>query len=85
MNAYIRTESHSHILDRVRAEYAEMPGLSLTGVQARRLFGLDEGECPEVLAVLVREGFLRLTDVGMYVRPSVRIPPRKSSSFEQSA
>jgi len=85
MNADVRTENRSHVLDRVRAEYAEMPGLSLTDVQARRLFGLDEAECPEVLAVLIREGFLRLSDVGMYVRPSVRIPPRKSSSFAQSA
>ncbi len=33
------------LLQRVRAEYLEMPGLKLTAPQARRLWGLDCATC----------------------------------------
>ena len=46
---------------RVRADYIEMPGLSLTLPQAARFFGLDQNECRLVLETLVSEHFLRST------------------------
>jgi hypothetical protein len=53
---------------RVQSEYLEMPGLSLTADQARRLWGLDDTACRAILEVLVDLKFLRRTDRGNYVR-----------------
>lgn len=47
------------IVTRIRGEYTEMPGLSLTPQQAGRLWNLDPGLCLGVLDELVRAGFLR--------------------------
>lgn len=47
-------------LFRVRAEFAEMPGLKLTLSQASRLFHLEANRCEEVLATLVDAGQLVL-------------------------
>jgi hypothetical protein len=55
-------------LQRVRGEYLEMPGLSLTEQQARRLWGLDLTVCRAVLDALSRAGFLRRTQSGAYIR-----------------
>ncbi len=55
------------LAQRVRAEYDEMPGLSLTFAQAIRLWNLDASICAQVLENLVRNGFLRLSD-GRYLR-----------------
>lgn len=46
--------------DLVRSEFREMPGLTLTADQARRLFGLPARLCEHVLGQLVQEGFLRV-------------------------
>ncbi|MBI4262807.1 MAG: hypothetical protein HY657_00380 [Acidobacteria bacterium] len=43
---------------RVRAEYQEMPGLSLTVSQAARLFDLELTQCERVLGDLVADGHL---------------------------
>ena len=43
----------------IRAEYLEMPGLSVTLAQAARLWHVDRRSCLEVLDGLTREGFLR--------------------------
>ncbi len=43
---------------RARAEFQEMPGLSLTVPQAARLFGLTTRESEEMLRGLVEDGFL---------------------------
>lgn len=56
------------LAQRVDSEYHEMPGLSLTAAQARRLWRLDSVTCDRVLESLVREGHLRRTADGMYVR-----------------
>ena len=37
----------------IQAEYHEMPGLQLTKLQVRRLWGLDSRTCDVVLATLV--------------------------------
>jgi hypothetical protein len=59
----------NQLLRRIRAEYAEMPGLSLTADQARRLFGIKGAEpavCQALLESLVNEGFLARTRAGQY-------------------
>jgi hypothetical protein len=56
------------LLLRVQAEYNEMPGLKLTDVQARRLWGLDDHTCGLVLTSLVQRQFLKRTPAGIYVR-----------------
>lgn len=47
------------VVDRVRGEFNEMPGLRLTRDQAARLWGLDPPACDEVLNRLVAASFLR--------------------------
>ena len=53
---------------RIRAEYVEMPGLSLTVLQAARLWGLDTLRSERVLSMLVDSGFLRCDRQGLYRR-----------------
>ena len=55
-------------LCRIRAEYLEVPGLSLTRQQAKRLWGLDDLMCESLLGSLIDARFLRLTPSGTYVR-----------------
>ena len=55
-------------IDRIRGEYQEMPGLSLTEPQGQRLWGLTPSACREVLETLRSSGFLRRTYRGQYVR-----------------
>ena len=52
----------------VKAEYQEMPGLSLTLEQAQRLFGVELGLCRRVLSGLLDNGYLRKTPSGKYAR-----------------
>lgn len=53
---------------RIRAEYLEMPGLSLTETQAARLLGLDRRATVEALGSLERDGFLQRTSSAQFVR-----------------
>ena len=53
---------------RVKAEYSEMPGLSVTLPQAQRLLGIDRETCAVVIRTLVVHRFLRCTAQGRYVR-----------------
>ena len=53
--------SFSTLVDRVRGEFLEMPGLELTEAQAIKLWSLDADDCRYVLDVLVAAGFLRWT------------------------
>jgi hypothetical protein len=55
------------LLTRIRAEYREMPGLRLTLLQARRLWGLDILTCAAALSALEASGFLRTTRDGSYI------------------
>jgi len=56
------------LVQRVRSEFNEMPGLRLTPAQAARLLGLDQGSCERVINVLVRSSFLRWTTDGSVIR-----------------
>jgi hypothetical protein len=64
--------TRQHLVDRVRAEFIEMPGLSLTLPQARRLFGLPQEACARILGGLAREGLLRYRPDGSYARRDQR-------------
>jgi hypothetical protein len=55
-------------MQQVQAEYAEMPGLSVTLSQAQRLWAVDERTCEEVFSRLVCSGVLRKTTKGHFVR-----------------
>jgi len=57
----------SHVVNRVRGEFTEMPGLKLTLAQAQRLWGLEQAACREVLQTLIDSRFLRRTRDGAYV------------------
>ena len=46
------------MLNRVRGEFLEMPGLRLRIEQAQRLWGLDRPTCEELLTSLVEDKFL---------------------------
>lgn len=50
------------LLNRVRSEFIEMPGLRLRVEQAERLWNLDRASCEYVLSSLVRAKFLRVDD-----------------------
>lgn len=56
------------VVERVRGEFLEMPGLKLTVPQAARLMGLDAAACRHVIDVLVELAFLRWTPGGAVAR-----------------
>jgi hypothetical protein len=55
-------------IERLRAEFLEMPGLRLNIAQVRRLCGVDEILCQNVLDALVDVKFLRVNVDGTYAR-----------------
>jgi hypothetical protein len=59
------------IVQRVRGEYLEMPGLSLTELQAQRLWQLEADACRTLFMALVESGFLRRTTRGGYIRADI--------------
>lgn len=60
------------VLDRIRAEYHEMPGMCLTLAQAARLFSVDPGACAWALDTLVADGTLRTNGREFLARTSGR-------------
>ena len=56
------------LIDRVRAEFVEMPGLELTLPQAARLWNLTLDDSRSVVEVLTTAGFLRWTASRTVVR-----------------
>jgi DNA-binding IclR family transcriptional regulator len=56
------------LLQRVRSEFNEMPGLRLTPAQAARLLGLNRRVCHRVIETLVGAEFLRRAPDGSIVR-----------------
>jgi hypothetical protein len=67
-NAFSPSDDTPRLLDRVRSEYMEMPGLTLTTAQARRLWNLDERICRQLLLALLQSGFLRRAWRDTFVR-----------------
>jgi hypothetical protein len=60
-------------VDRVRAEYLEMPGLALTKWQMRRLWLLDARLCDALVDTLVVSGFLYQRADRTYARVDRRV------------
>ena len=60
--------SVNDLIERVRAEYLEMPALSLTPAQLARLCGIDRTMCDLVLQVRSDQKFLGPTPDGRYAR-----------------
>ena len=58
----------SYILQRIKSEYIEMPGLTLRPEQVQRLCGVDGAACQTVLEALVESGFLSKRFDGAYGR-----------------
>lgn len=55
------------ILQRIKGEYWEMPGLKLTVAQAARLWAVEAPEVEHLLDMLVTDGLLRRTPTGAYL------------------
>ena len=53
---------------RIRSEFLEMPGLSLTSAQAARLWAIDRQTTESVLDELAAAGFLFRNRAGSYFR-----------------
>ena len=64
----VRDDVMRDLTRRVQAEYAEMPGLSVTLAQAQRLLAIDEPTCALIFRSLIKRGLLRRTSQGRYVR-----------------
>ena len=57
-----------HLLNRIRTEFLEMPGLRLTLQQMQRLYGIERTMCLSILDALVDTGFLCVKTNGAYGR-----------------
>ena len=68
------------VVNRLRAEFSEMPGLSLKPDQVHRLCDVERAICQMVLDVLVKEEFLCVNSDGHYARPTTghRLHPAKA-------
>jgi DNA-binding IclR family transcriptional regulator len=66
------TQTHqlTDLAQRARAEFREMPGMSLTTAQAARLWQLSPDTAEILLAELVEAGFLVRRDGQRYKLPS---------------
>lgn len=72
-------------VDRVRSEYLEMPGLSLTGAQAAKLLGLERAVAVEVLRRLEQSGFLACTADGRFVHRDTTVFRREPAGIPAPA
>jgi hypothetical protein len=69
------------IVERVRSEYLEMPGMRLTPPQLQRLFGIAPSLCDAVLESMVQSRFLAVRPDGTYMRASDGLPePRMAKA-----
>ena len=64
----MNVEQVRHTLTRIEREYLELPGLSLTEPQMRKLLGLPHELCEAAIGELVRHNFLVATPRGTYLR-----------------
>ena len=60
--------SYGAAIERIRAEYVEMPGMRLTAEQVQRLCGVERSVCRAVMEALVEAGFLTMRADGTYAR-----------------
>jgi hypothetical protein len=74
------------LVQRIRAEYLEMPGLTLRPEQVQRLCGVERALCESVLEALVESGFLSRRADGAYARqnPDISRARQAKASLEPS-
>jgi hypothetical protein len=72
----VNTFLDQRVLERLRAEYLEMPGMKLRIEQVQRLCGIEQTMCNLVLDALVKASFLCLKSDGTYVRLTEGSSPR---------
>jgi hypothetical protein len=69
------TAAHSgveeQLLNTIRGEYSEMPGMRLTRSQFRCLWHLDDDACDEAIATLMTDGFLHRDRAGQLCRADI--------------
>ena len=63
-----------HLERVIEAEFNQLPGMRLTLAQFRRLWGLTEEECGQVLERLIATGCLRKEQDQCYCRCDARKP-----------
>jgi DNA-binding IclR family transcriptional regulator len=62
------TPPYEEALDRIRAEFLEMPDMRLRFEQIQRLCGVNRSVCQAALESLVKARFLYVTSDGWYRR-----------------
>ena len=67
IQASCRVDDAAAVLQRIRGEFREMPGLKLTIAQAARLWQLDPASSREFLDALVVDGVLKRKADGVYL------------------
>ncbi|HEY7190179.1 MAG TPA: hypothetical protein VH436_26685 [Vicinamibacterales bacterium] len=70
--------TQTRLLNRIRREFQDHPGIALTLPQAQRLWSLDEQAGSDAFDALLAEGFLqRVNDVYLWAAaPAPRFRPR---------
>lgn len=66
--SWTMTTNLDALLNRIRGEFEEMPGLRITATQAQRLWDLPGDVCQAALERLADEQFLRQAADGAFVR-----------------
>jgi hypothetical protein len=64
----MRTPVFEQLVQRVKSEFVEMPGLRLTAEQCSRLWGVEREKCDSLLHALVQGNFLVVRADGKYGR-----------------
>jgi hypothetical protein len=72
----VNTFLDHRVLERLRAEFLEMPGMKLRIEQVQRLCGIEPTMCRLALDALVKASFLCLKSDGTYVRLTEGSAPR---------
>jgi hypothetical protein len=76
--------SHDTLVDRLRSEFLEMPGLRLTCEQTQRLCGVERAVCQSVLDALVDAKFLCVKPDGSYARLTDGADPARAHPAKAS-
>jgi hypothetical protein len=66
-----RPDRRPEIVDRIRLEYQQLPGLALTATQAQRLWHIEATTCRHLLDLLVADGYLREGEDARYRRQTI--------------
>jgi hypothetical protein len=70
------------VIERLRAEFVEMPDLRLSSAQVERLCGVEHTMCQPILDALVDAKFLCRKPGGIYARLTDESVPRERPSIE---